>query len=122
MTQVQVLDASPDRTGGYKVDVGRGERIGRVPSGWFGRPADERYRSLDSLNDPGCVAILWTSASCSSRKAGSEGQVRWPTSTLSGAASSPKQQQPWPGLARAMNPRPDHGEDGPLTTLASVRR
>jgi NAD(P)-dependent dehydrogenase (short-subunit alcohol dehydrogenase family) len=23
----------------------------------------------------------------------------------------PKQQQPWPGLARDMNPRPDHGED-----------
>lgn len=49
MTQVQVLDASPDRSGGYKVDVGRGQRVGRVSSEWFSRPADERYLSLDVL-------------------------------------------------------------------------
>lgn len=49
MTQVQVLDASPDHNGGYKVDVGRGQRVGRVSSEWFSRPADERYLSLDSL-------------------------------------------------------------------------
>lgn len=49
MTQVQVLDASPDRSGGYKVDVGRGQRVGRVSSEWFSRPADERYLSLDAL-------------------------------------------------------------------------
>ena len=49
MTQVEVLDAAPDRTGGYKVDVSRGERVGRVSSEWFSRPADERYLSLSEL-------------------------------------------------------------------------
>ena len=48
MTQVSVLDARRD-TGGYKVDVGRGGRIGRVSSEWFSRPADERYLSLSEL-------------------------------------------------------------------------
>lgn len=48
MTQVQVLDASPDWSG-YKVDVSRGQQIGRVSSEWFSRPADERYLSLDAL-------------------------------------------------------------------------
>ncbi|MGX5804506.1 DUF932 domain-containing protein [Bradyrhizobium sp. Arg314] len=45
----QVLDATRDRSGGYKVDVSRGERIGRVSSEWFSRPADERYLSLSEL-------------------------------------------------------------------------
>ncbi len=49
MTQVSVLDARRDTNGGYKVDVGRGERIGRVSSEWFSRPADERYLSLSEL-------------------------------------------------------------------------
>ena len=49
MTQVQVLDASPNSSGGYKVDVGRGQRIGRVSSEWFSRPADQRYLSLTEL-------------------------------------------------------------------------
>ena len=49
MTQVDVLDARPDASGGYKVDVSRGERIGRVSSEWFSRPADERYLSLSEL-------------------------------------------------------------------------
>jgi hypothetical protein len=31
------------------VDVNRGERIGRVSSEWFSRPADERYLSLSEL-------------------------------------------------------------------------
>ena len=35
--------------GGYKVDVSRGERIGRVSSEWFSRPNDERFLSLDDL-------------------------------------------------------------------------
>ncbi|MBZ9726340.1 DUF932 domain-containing protein [Mesorhizobium sp. CO1-1-11] len=35
--------------GGYKVDASRGERIGRVSSEWFNRPADERYLSLSEL-------------------------------------------------------------------------
>ena len=49
MTQVEVLDAARDRTGGYKVDVSRGERVSRVSSEWFARPADERYLSLSEL-------------------------------------------------------------------------
>ena len=36
--------------GRYKVDVTRGERIGRVSSEWFSRPADERYLSLSDLH------------------------------------------------------------------------
>ena len=46
---MQVLDARRDSNGGYKVDVSRGERIGRVSSEWFSRPADERYLSLSEL-------------------------------------------------------------------------
>jgi hypothetical protein len=46
---MQVLDARRDAGGGYKVDVTRGERIGRVSSEWFSRPADERYLSLSAL-------------------------------------------------------------------------
>jgi len=34
---------------GYKVDISRGERIGRVSSEWFSRPDDERYLSLGAL-------------------------------------------------------------------------
>jgi len=49
MTQVEVLSAGRDRVGGYKVDVTRGERVGRVSSEWFSRPADERYLSLSDL-------------------------------------------------------------------------
>ena len=33
----------------FKVDVTRGQRIGRVSSEWFSRPADERFLSLDDL-------------------------------------------------------------------------
>ena len=46
---MQVLDARRDTTGGYKVDVSRGQRVGRVSSEWFSRPADERYLSLSDL-------------------------------------------------------------------------
>lgn len=34
---------------GYKVDVSRGERVGRVSSEWFSRPDDERFLNLDDL-------------------------------------------------------------------------
>jgi hypothetical protein len=40
---MQVLDARRDDSGGYRVDVSRGERVGRVSSEWFSRPADQRY-------------------------------------------------------------------------------
>ena len=36
-------------SGAYKVDINRGERIGRVSSEWFSRPDDERYLSLSEL-------------------------------------------------------------------------
>jgi hypothetical protein len=34
---------------GYRVDLSRGERVGRVSSEWLSRPADERYLSLTDL-------------------------------------------------------------------------
>jgi hypothetical protein len=49
MTQVEVLNATRQVAGGYKVNVGRGDRVGRVSSEWFSRPADERYLSLSDL-------------------------------------------------------------------------
>lgn len=36
---------------GFRVDISRGERIGRVSSEWFSRPDDERYLSLTDLHD-----------------------------------------------------------------------
>jgi hypothetical protein len=36
---------------GFRVDISRGERIGRVSSEWFSRPDDERYLSLTELYD-----------------------------------------------------------------------
>jgi len=54
MTQITPT-AARDSTGaslaspGYKVDISRGERIGRVSSEWFSRPDDERYLSLSEL-------------------------------------------------------------------------
>ncbi len=46
---LQVFDARPDASGGYKVDVSRGARVGRVSSEWFSRPDDERFLSLSDL-------------------------------------------------------------------------
>ncbi|OWJ64634.1 DUF932 domain-containing protein [Inquilinus limosus] len=44
---------SPDErpvTSSFRVDVSRGDRIGRVSSEWFSRPDDERYLSLSDLH------------------------------------------------------------------------
>jgi hypothetical protein len=49
MNNSVTIDAGPDASSGYKVDTSRGERIGRVSSEWFNRPADERYLSLSEL-------------------------------------------------------------------------
>jgi hypothetical protein len=49
MTQVEVLCADRNHAAGYKVDPRRGERVSRVSSEWFSRPADERYLSLSDL-------------------------------------------------------------------------
>ena len=37
-------------SGAFKIDISRGERIGRVSSEWFSRPNDERYLSLGELH------------------------------------------------------------------------
>jgi hypothetical protein len=37
--------------GGFRVDISRRQRIGRVSSEWFSRPDDERYLSLTELYD-----------------------------------------------------------------------
>src|SRR5215210_1089155 len=44
------LTSAPVRQPGYKVDISRGQRIGRVTSEWFSRPAAERYLSLGDLH------------------------------------------------------------------------
>ena len=49
MTSMETLSGRRDFNGGYKVDVSRGERVGRVSSEWFSRPADERFLSLSEL-------------------------------------------------------------------------
>ena len=50
MTQMEIQAPTRERASGYKVDVSRGERVGRVSSEWFTRPADERYLSLTELH------------------------------------------------------------------------
>ena len=50
MTQLNTSGAARGEPASYKVDVTRGERIGRVSSEWFSRPADERYLSLSELS------------------------------------------------------------------------
>jgi len=42
--------SSRPASGGYKVDISRGQRIGHVSSEWFSRPDDERFLSLSSLH------------------------------------------------------------------------
>ncbi len=51
MTQIEIQAPTQNVPRGYKVDVSRGQRIGRVSSEWFSRPADERYLSLTDLHD-----------------------------------------------------------------------
>ena len=46
---MQILDARGETSGGYKVDIARGDRVGRVSSEWFTRPDDERFLSLGEL-------------------------------------------------------------------------
>ncbi|MBX5174079.1 DUF932 domain-containing protein [Rhizobium sp. NZLR1b] len=42
---------NPSVRSAFKVDISRGERIGRVSSEWFSRPDDERFLSLSDLYD-----------------------------------------------------------------------
>ncbi|WP_192248100.1 DUF932 domain-containing protein [Mesorhizobium caraganae] len=51
MTQMEIQSPTRNTRAGYKVDVSRGQRVGRVSSEWFHRPADERYLSLSDLRN-----------------------------------------------------------------------
>jgi len=51
IAESRATGAAPVSTAGYKVDISRGQRIGRVSSEWFSRPDDERYLSLTALYD-----------------------------------------------------------------------
>jgi hypothetical protein len=51
MTQTNIQAPVRNTRSGYHVDVSRGQRIGRVSSEWFSRPADERYLSLTELRN-----------------------------------------------------------------------
>jgi len=45
------INASQPVSKGFRVDISRGQNIGRVSSEWFSRPDDERYLSLTELYD-----------------------------------------------------------------------
>jgi hypothetical protein len=51
VAMLQGQDSAARVSGGFKVDISRGERIGRVSSEWFSRPDDERFLSLGALYD-----------------------------------------------------------------------
>lgn len=51
MTMITLTRNEQPVSGGFRVDVSRGERIGHVSSEWFSRPDDERYLSLTDLHD-----------------------------------------------------------------------
>lgn len=51
MTSMTLSRNEQPVSSGFRVDVSRGECIGRVSSEWFSRPDDERYLSLTDLHD-----------------------------------------------------------------------
>jgi hypothetical protein len=51
MTTMTLTQNEQPVANGFRVDVSRGERVGRVSSEWFSRPDDERYLSLTDLYD-----------------------------------------------------------------------
>src|SRR6266705_3411883 len=51
MTMITLTPNQQPVSSGFRVDVSRGERVGRVSSEWFSRPDDERYLSLTDLYD-----------------------------------------------------------------------
>jgi hypothetical protein len=60
MTMTTLTENGHSVSSGFRVDLSRGERIGRVSSEWFSRPDDQRYLSLTDLNDavsPQCRAL-----------------------------------------------------------------
>ena len=51
MTMITLTQNEQPVSSGFRVDVSRGERVGRVSSEWFSRPDDERYLNLTDLYD-----------------------------------------------------------------------
>jgi hypothetical protein len=51
MTMMTLTQNEQPVSSGFRVDVSRGQRVGRVSSEWFARPDDERYLSLTDLHD-----------------------------------------------------------------------
>ena len=51
MTMMTLTQNEQPVSKAFRVDVSRGERVGRVSSEWFSRPDDERYLSLTELHD-----------------------------------------------------------------------
>jgi hypothetical protein len=51
MTMMTLTQNEQPVSNGFRVDVSRGERVGRVSSEWFSRPGDERYLSLTDLHN-----------------------------------------------------------------------
>jgi hypothetical protein len=51
MTMMTLTQNEQPVSSGFRVDVSRGERVGRVSSEWFSRPDDEHYLSLTDLHD-----------------------------------------------------------------------
>src|ERR1035437_1026027 len=50
MTMMTLTQTEQPVSSGFRIDVSRGERGGRVASAWFTRPDDERYLSLTDLH------------------------------------------------------------------------
>ena len=73
----QIITPAAARTApaasGYRVDPFRGERVGRVSSEWFSRPADQRFLSLSDLHRSvkarARAPARWRAATCGSRHA-----------------------------------------------------
>jgi hypothetical protein len=51
MTLMTLSQNEQPGSGGFRVDVSRGERVGRVSSEWFSRPDDERFLNLPDLHE-----------------------------------------------------------------------
>ena len=49
MTMITLNQNEQPVSSGFRVDVSRGKRVGRVSSEWFSRPDDERYLNLTDL-------------------------------------------------------------------------
>ncbi|MFJ5932235.1 DUF932 domain-containing protein [Sphingomonas sp. NPDC092331] len=49
MTIIAEAIDTPAASGAYRVDISRGQNIGRVSSEWFTRPDDEKFLALDDL-------------------------------------------------------------------------